>query len=263
MSARLSRKEIKRDDFASAVGRSVEYAEAHTRMILYAIGAGVLLAALVFGIRAFLVHRSAQANADLTAALKVYAAPVATAPPSPPKPQDKNQPIFPDEASRNARAKELLQGVRRDHRFTDAADVAGLYLAQIAANEGNLAEARRLWKEFVDHHKDSAPAAEARVNLYDLDRREGKAAELVGQLRGLLDDASSPLPKDIVLYQLGLTYDKLQRKQEAIDSYQRILDEFPQSGYRQEAQQKIAALDPTHAGAPVGNFTVGGPPPGL
>jgi tetratricopeptide (TPR) repeat protein len=262
MSARLSRKDIKRDDFATAVERSVEYAETHTRALLYALGAVILLAALVFGIRAFLAQRSAAASADLSYALEVYEAPIV---PTGAKPQDKEHPSFPDEAARRARAKQLLLEVRSKHGATDAADVAGLYLAQMAASEGKLDEARKLWSDFIDSHKDSAPAAEARLNLYDLDRRQGKAGDLVGQLRPLLDDSSSPLPKDVVLYQLGLTYDALQRKQEAIGSYQRIVDEFPQSPYRQEAQQKIAALDPARALNALGAGALGGGglPPGL
>jgi len=264
MSARLSRKEIKRDDFATAVERSVEYAETHTRMILYAVGAIVLLAALFFGVRAFLAQRAAAASADLSAALEVYEAPIV---PTGAKPQDKEHPNFPDEAARKARAKQLLEGVRSKHSGSDAADVAGLYLAQMAAAEGKLDQARKLWSDFIDSHKDSAPAAEARLNLYDLDRKQGKSEELVRTLRPLLEDSSAPLPKDVVLYQLGLTYDVLQRKQEAIGSYQRILDEFPQSPYRQEAQQKIATLDPARAlsglGAGAAGALGGGVPPGL
>jgi predicted negative regulator of RcsB-dependent stress response len=264
MNARLSRKDMKRDDFATAVERSVEYAESHTRMILYAIGAVVVLAALVFGVRAFLGQRSAAASADLGYALKVYQAPVVA---TGAKPQDKTEPSFPSEAARQARAKDLLEGVRAHHGHTDSADVAGLYLAQIAASTGKLDEARKLWSDFIDQHKDSAAAAEARLNLYDIERRQGKAEALVGRLTPMVDDSSSPLPKDVVLYELGLTYDKLQRKQEAIGAYQKIVDEFPQSGYRQEAQQKLVALDPSRAsmGAMSGMGAMGGPgaPPGL
>ncbi len=265
MSARLSRKDIKRDDFATAVERSVEYAESHTRMILYILGAIVVLGALAYGIRAFLGQRSAAASADLSRALDVYEAQIVPPGSTPAKPQDKEHPTFPDEASRRARAKQLFLEVRAKHGSTDAADVAGLYLAQIAVAEGKLEEAQKLWSEFVDSHKDTAPAAEARLNLYDLKRKQGKAEEVVGQLRPLLDDSSSPLPKDVVLYQLGLTYDALQRKQEAIGSYQRILDEFPQSPYRQEAQQKIATLDPSRALTGLGGAGgLGGSlPPGL
>lgn len=265
MTARLSRKDMKRDDFANAMERSVEYAEAHTRMILYAIGAVVVLAALVFGIRAIFAQKAAAASAELGYALKVYEAPIAA---TGAKPQDKEQPSFPDEASRRERARQLFEGVRAHHSSTASADIAGLYLAQIAASTGRLDEAGKLWREFIDSHKDSAAAAEARLNLYDLERRQGKAEELVRQLNPMVDDSSSPLPKDVVLYQLGLTYDKLQRKQEAISAYQKIVDEFPQSGYRQEAQQKLAALDPSRAAINAMGAMGGGPggpggPPGL
>jgi len=261
MNARLSRKDMKRDDFANAMERSVEYAEAHTRMILYAIGAVVVLAALVFGLRAIFAQKAAAASTELAYALKVYQAPVVA---TGAKPQDKEEPSFPDEAARRARAQQLFAGVRAHHSHTDSADIAGLYLAQIAASTGKLDDARKLWGEFIDQHKDSAPAAEARLNLYDIERRQGKAEELVGRLTPMLDDSSSPLPKDVVLYQLGLTYDKLQRKQEAIGAYQKIVDEFPQSGYRQEAQQKLAALDPSRAMNALGGMGgPGGPPPGL
>lgn len=52
----------------------------------------------------------------------------------------------------------------------------------------------------------------------------------------------------MILHELGTTLEQLHRPQEAIQSYQRILDEFPQSPYRTDAQQKVSALDPTRSG---------------
>jgi len=49
----------------------------------------------------------------------------------------------------------------------------------------------------------------------------------------------------VILHELGLTLEELKRPQEAIQSYQRILDEFPQSGYRSTAQERMSALDPS------------------
>ena len=65
----------------------------------------------------------------------------------------------------------------------------------------------------------------------------------------MLEKSDSPLPQDVILAELGMTFEQLHRTQEAIQSYQRIVDEFPQSPYRQEAQQKVSALDPTRAPA--------------
>jgi predicted negative regulator of RcsB-dependent stress response len=251
---RLTRKDIKRDEFTAVVGRSVEYAETHVRTLVYAVGGILLLVALAV---AFHYYRSSQqdkANGALAAALKVYQAPVTA---TGAKPTDADEPSFPTDEARRARAKELLAKVRKDYGSTDAGDVAGLYLAQIAADEGKTDEARKLWGDYADGHKGTMLGAEAQLNLLSLDRKQGKGEEVVKQLRSMLEKGESPLPQDMVLHELGGTLEQLQRPQEALQSYQRILDEFPQSPYRSDAQQRITAIDPTRAPA------AGGLPGGL
>jgi tetratricopeptide (TPR) repeat protein len=255
MNQRLTRKDIKRDDFTAAVGRSVEYAGSHVRSIAYAVGGVLLLIALVVAFQFYRSGRREKANDALAGAMKIYQAPVA---PTGAKPADPDQPSFPTDAARRARAKELLARVHQDYGSTDAGDVAGLYLAQIAADEGRLDEARKLWSDYAGDHQGTMLAAEARLNLLDLDRRQGKGEQVVQELRGMLEKGDAPLPQDMVLHELAATLEQLHRPQEAIQSYQRILDEFPQSPFRTEAQQKIAALDPTRA--PAGGSPLGGVP---
>jgi predicted negative regulator of RcsB-dependent stress response len=255
MNQRLTRKEIKRDDFAAAVGRSVEYAESHVRTLVYA-GVGVLLLVLLgVGIYYWRGHRQLDANQALAQAMKVHDAPITA---TGAKPNDPNEPSFATEAARRQRAKQVLEKVRDDYGSTDAADVAGVYLARIAADEGRLDEARALWQGFIDDHGDSMLASEARLNLIDLDRKQGKGEQVVQQLRAMLEKGDAPLPQDVILNELGKTLEQLHRPQEAVQSYQRIVDEFPQSPYRTEAQQKISALDPTRA--PAGGAPLGGLP---
>jgi predicted negative regulator of RcsB-dependent stress response len=244
--ARLTRKEIKRDEFRDAVGRSVEYAESHVRTILYAVGGVVLLAAVAAAVYLYSGSRRQGANEALAEAMKVYKASIVA---TGAKPNDPEAPSFPTEAARRARAKELLEEVRDDYGMTAAADVAGLYLAQIAADEGRLDEARELWSDFVDEHGDSMLGSEARLNLIDLDRKQGKGEQVVKDLQAMLEKSDAPLPQDVILNELGKTFEHLRRTQEAVQSYQRIVDEFPQSPYRQEAQQRIAVLDPSKAPA--------------
>lgn len=250
MSQRLSRKDMKRDEFANVVERSVEYAETHTRNLLMLLGAVVVVAAVAAGVYTFAAHRSAAAQEALNRAIKVYAAPVQA---TGAKPNDPDSPSFPDEASRTRRAVQLLDAVRDQYGHTQAAAVAGVYLGRIAAGQGRTAEARKLWSDYADGNKNSL-AAMVRLDLIELDRQQGKGEELVGRLRPMLDDSDPPLPKDAVLYQLGLTYEQLQRRPEAVGVYRQILDEFPQSAYRQEAQQKLASLDPSRAGSPLGGI---------
>lgn len=246
MNERLTRKEIKRDELADAVGRSVEFAGSHVRSIAYAVGGVLLIVLLAVGINFYRHHRQEQASQALAQATKVYQAPVAA---TGAKPADPDQPSFPTDEARRARAKELLQKVHDDYGSTAAGGVAGLYLAQMAADAGKLDDARKLWSDFADDHKGTMLAAEARLNLLALDRKQGKGEEVVKQLRTMLEKGDAPLPQDVILHELGLTLEQLHRPQEAIQSYQRILDEFPQSPLRSDAQQKVAALDPTRAPA--------------
>jgi tetratricopeptide (TPR) repeat protein len=255
MNQRLTRKEIKRDEFTAAVGRGVEYAESHVRLIGYAIGAAVLLALLAVGFYYVRNGRARDANDVLAQAVKVYNAPVAA---TGAKPNDPNEPSFANEAARRAKAKELLEKVRGDYGSTAAADVAGLYLAQIAADEGRLDEAREGWQDFVDDHGDHMLAGEARLNLINLDRKQGKAQQVAKELEGMLEQNNAVLPQDVVLFELAQTQEQLGRRQDAVGTYQRILDEFPQSPYGSEAQQKLGALDPSRAGA-----APAGLPPGM
>ena len=256
MNQRLTRKEIKRDEFADVVGRSVEYAGGHVKTIAYALGGLLLLIALGIGIYYWRVRQNEQANHALAEAMKIYQAPVAA---TGAKPDDPSQPSFATEEARRARAKTLLVKVHDDYGSTRAADVAGLYLAQIAADEGRLDEARKLWSDFTDSHKGNMLGAEARLNLIALDRKQGKGEAVVKELRAMLEKGDAPLPQDVILHELGLTLEELKRPQEAIQSYQRILDEFPQSPFRGDAQQKISALDPTRPPSP-GAPPVGGIP---
>jgi tetratricopeptide (TPR) repeat protein len=253
MNDRLTRKEIRRDEFADVVGKGMEYAETHTRAILYAVGAIALVTLLTGAVYLFLNHRTDKANEALGHALKAYAAPVDA---SAPKPDDPQAPSFATDAARKERSRQLLQGVRDDFGSTDAADVADLYLAEMDAENGKLADARKVWESFVKEHKGHMLAGQAQLNLLALDRKEGKAQEVVQKLRAMLEDAEPPLPQDVVLYELGDTLEQLGQKPEALLQYQRILDEYPQSPYHSEAQQKVAALDPTRS---VGMPMVGTP----
>jgi TolA-binding protein len=244
MSQRLERKDMKRDDLATAVERGVDFAESHTRQVL--ITAGVVVGLLLIGFLTYFYanHRSDAANEALSAAVRVYQAPVL---PSGAKPDDAKEPSFATEAARQAKAKKMLEDVRDTYHFTDASDVASIYIAELDAAAGKLDLARQLWSDFVKKHGDHVLAAQARIDLMELDRNQGKGQQVATQLREMLDQSDAPLPQDVILAQLATTLELLHRDQEAVQTYQRILDEFPQSPYRSSAQQKITALDPTRA----------------
>lgn len=256
--SQLNRRDMKRDELATAMGRGVEYAESHARTIIMAIGA-VLVAALLASL--WFMYRSNQAekaNVALAQAMKVYQAPID---PAAPKPDDPANPTFADEAARRTKAKGLFEKLHDDFGSSPAGDIAAVYLGQIALAEGQADRARELWNGFVEDHGDHLLANETRINLLRLDRSNGKAEEVEKTLTAMLDQADAPLPQDIILSELAATQEQLGKKGDAIQNYQRIVDEFPQSPYARDARQKIAELDPSRAGAGAG--FPGGLPPGM
>jgi tetratricopeptide (TPR) repeat protein len=244
-STHLTRKEIKRDEVAAAVGRSVDYAQSHGRTIGIVIGAALLVLLVLLGFWGFRASQRGKASVALGEALQLAGAPIQA---TGAKPDDPDAPSFATPEARRARAKKAFESVRESYRFSPAADVAAVYLGQIAAEEGKLDEARKLWEDYVEDHPDDMLAGNVKLNLIELDRRAGKTDAIIASLEKMLDASDGPLPKDAILYELAGAYEAAKRDTEAKKTYQRILDEYPQSGYHTLAQQKVGA----GAGSPLG-----------
>jgi len=237
MSDRLTRKEIKRDEFVEALERSASFMERNLRKLLIAV-AGVLVLALIGGgVYWWMQAQEDRANAALAEALEVDRAPVGEGA----EPETEGGPTFPDEAARRARAKELFTALHDDYGFTGAADVAEVYLAQIAVEEGEPDRARELWNRFVADHGDHVLAGQVRVNLIHLDRQEGHDQEVVAQLEPMLtaDPEDRELPGDVVLWELAQTYEEMDKGDEAEATYRRLTEEYPSSAYASQARQKL------------------------
>ena len=236
------REDLKRNELEEALGKGIHYAEDHKRMILYGVG-GVLGAALIAaGIFYWIGSRKDGANElvvkfespDMGGVklVKTYTFKTGA------NPADPLHPTFASEAARRARAKELFTELDAKYGSTTTGRVAKLYLAQIAVAENDKERAKQLWKAFLEAEPQGSLSAAARVNLFKLDREQGRGSELALELQKMLDLDSKPLPVDVILYQLALTYDALGKTDDARATYRRIVDEFPQSPYIADAQRE-------------------------
>lgn len=240
MSSRLTRKDIKRDEVLETIGGFVGFVTKHGKsIVLAAVGLIVLILALV-GYRVYAMGRAEEGSRALGRAQRVYEAPIDS---EAPEPDAAVAPSFADEAGRTARARELFESVASEFGGTDAGDIASAYLGSIAAAAGDLEGARERWSGFVDRQPDHLLSQEIRVNLMALDRRLGRGEDLVDELRAELASASSKLPEELLLNQLGLTLEELGRADEALDIYQRLVQDFPQSPYSRVASDRISELE--------------------
>lgn len=203
-----TREDLKRNELEEALGKGIHYAEDHKRLILYGVGAVVGIALVVTIVFLWLGGRKNGANELLAQALRADGAEVVA---TGANPADPSKPTFASEAARRARSKELFAELDAKYGSIATGRVAKLYLAQIAIAENDKERAKQLWKAFLDAEPEGALAAAARVNLYKLDREEGRGAALADELKKMLDQDVKPLPVDAILYQLALTYDALAR----------------------------------------------------
>ena len=230
-----TREDLKRNELEEALGKGIHYAEDHKRLILYGVGAVVGIALVVTIVFLWLGGRKNGANELLAQALRADGAEVVA---TGANPADPSKPTFATEAARRARSKELFSELDAKYGSLATGRVAKLYLAQIAIAENDKERAKQLWKAFLDAEPEGALAAAARVNLYKLDREEGRGAALADELKKMLDQDVKPLPADAILYQLALTYDALGKGDDARATWRRIVDEYPQSPYIADAQRE-------------------------
>ena len=268
--SRLTREEIRRDEVREAVFSASAWFAEHVRQILLGIAAVI---AVVVGVVVFLNYqdrREAEASFQLSEALKVYRAQIeepetdaiddlfGTPPDSAPGEDDgegddaqPEDPVaeedgedgglrFASEAERRVAARAALEAVRESHGSTASGRLASVYLGRIAAAEGDTGTARELWTEYLEAHGgDDALALSLQLNLYSLDRAEGRGEELAAELRGAVATESSTLPKDALLFELASTLEQLGDEEGAQETLRRIVDEYPDSGYAIRARQQL------------------------
>jgi len=240
MSERLSRKEIKHDiredEFRSFVAQVFEKIEEKPSLVIGTVVGIVAVTLLITGAFAFSKSRTEKANQNLAEALEIFQAPIveegeeAT-------PADSNAPTFKSLEERRVSAREALEKVSSGA----AGDVAELLRADLALEEGDRETARGIWESFVSSHGEHLLALSVRLNLIHLDRAEGQASSVAEELQQELDSTQKKLPEDVILYELALTREALGETEAALELYQRIVDEYPQSPYTGKARQMTTA----------------------
>jgi tetratricopeptide (TPR) repeat protein len=236
MNQRLTRKDMKRDEFVEALERSRSFVEANTRFLVLGAVALILVGLVAAGAWFWLAHERTVAGAALAEAVEAYGAPLGgDAGPA-------GGISFPDAAARRARAKELFTAIRDSHGLTAAADVAAVYLGQIAAEEGDVERAHELWSDFVADHEDHVLADQVRVNLLHLDLEQGRGQQVVADLEAMLSGPvdERPLPGDVVLYELARGYQELGQAEQAQATVRRLTEEYPTSPLAALAQRELA-----------------------
>lgn len=237
MSDRPTRKEMKQDRFVQDVGTAYGYANRNRRNILLGIAGVVALIAVFYGVSAYRSSQERKAHQLLSEAIAVMDASSGA-----PQVAAEGAPEFGSDEEKFAKAQPLLQTVVDKHSGTDAADVAELYLANIAAARGDVEGARGRLEGFVRSHPGHLLAGAAQLSLYEMRLQPQEVQSLISELEQKVAEEEPALPKDALLSLLARAWELQGDSAKARQAYERIISEFPDSTYTMDAQRRLATV---------------------
>jgi tetratricopeptide (TPR) repeat protein len=230
MSQKISRRDMKRNELAETVNKTVGYVAEHRRGATEAIAIAIGAAVLVGG---FFLYRAWQERASgraLSEALAILDAPVAGETPAAPGVKS-----YTTAAERRAEADKLLKKAAA-HGSTASGRAAAVILAAGGADKPE--QSLDAFEKAARQSRSEAAAA-AEIDAAKLLVAQGKATEAIERLKRAIDSPKSAAPRDALLFALGQVYEQTGSSADARATYQRLITDFPNSAYRSEARQKV------------------------
>ena len=230
MTQKISRRDLKRNDLADTMGKTVEYVTGHRRGVTEAIAIAVAVGVLVGGFLLYRAWLGRSAGKSLSEAIGVLETPLASDASAAGAPK-----TFASAAERLTEAEKLLQKAAA-HGSTRSGRAAQVILAANGADKPGQSievfeKAARLSK--------SESAAAAEIDAAKLLAAQGKTTEAIDRLKRAIESPASAAPKDALLFTLAGIYEQSGSPADARATYQRLITDYPNSPYRADARQKV------------------------
>jgi TolA-binding protein len=240
----IERHKLKENEFARTMVHAREVLDAQKRNITVTLTAVVVALAAFGGFMWWRQAKNSGANEMLASAIAVYDAPVvpiAAPAPGSPAPLPQAGTFTTEQEKLHAALPKFREAADRYPNSTPGL-VARYHLAGILAALGQYPEAEQRYQEVVNKGSGTIYARTARLGLADAQVAQGKYDNAIQIYTELSRDTTSQMPVDGVLMQLGRAYVRAGRKEEAARTFDRIVQEFPQSSYLSEAQRERDAV---------------------
>jgi predicted negative regulator of RcsB-dependent stress response len=223
MGRRITRKQLKQDEFVSIADTAIQWFVENWRPIVAGLVA-VCLAILLWWVSdRWSGSRADQASQMLQEAVNTY------------------EGSTPEQADPAAAEQQFQEVVERYGR-TQQADMARVYIARIRMGRGEIDEARNLLVQVTDRRRGDIIGRLATLDLVHLRIATGQGSEVAGELEAMAAGQDSSLPRDTALFELGELYSSEKKLDQARLYYRRLVEEFPESPYRFQAQQRLNEL---------------------
>ena len=244
---RSERHHLKENELVTSVARAKEIFEERKREI---IAGGIAIVAILGAVGGYFFWRSqvdTASRAMLSEALAIADAPVVppAAAPAPGSPAPSTPPpappagSYPTEQARLQAALGKFMAAADRYPSTTSGIAARYQAAATLAALGRNTEAIARYKEVIERAGTTVYGDTARLGLASAEAQAGQYDAAIAAYKELSARNDGKMPVDGVLMQLGRTYAMAGKPADALRTFQRIVDEFPQSGYAQAARREI------------------------
>lgn len=230
MTQKISRREMKRNDLAETVNKTVGYVSEHRKGATEAVAIAAVAAVLVIGFFAYRQWQERSAGKSLSEALAILGTPLASDPAVP-----AGSKTFASASERKAEADMLLRKAAA-HGSTASGRAAEVILA--AGGPDKPAQSLEVLEKAARQGRTEAAAA-AEIDAAKLLAAQGKTVEAIDRLKRAIESPKPPAPRDALLFTLGEIYEQSGAAADARATYQRLITDYPNSPYRSEARQKV------------------------
>jgi TolA-binding protein len=238
---RTERQHLKRNEVVTFTRQAREVIETRPREVTAVVAALVVIGAIAIGYYAWQQHVQGRAHDMLAQALIIESARVA--PPVAPGGTAVVAPgSYPSEQARSEAAIAKLKAVADAYPSTDAGLFARYQQAALLVSIGRAAEATPLYDDVIKRAGDGFYGQVSRLGLAEAHARTGQFDQAINGFKELAQRKDGPLPIDGILMHLGRAYLEAGKKADAQQTFNRLVEEYPNSPYTSEARQQLESV---------------------
>jgi predicted negative regulator of RcsB-dependent stress response len=186
--ARITRKELKTDKFALEVAHSFDFFEEHRTEVIRYGAAALAVAAIIVLLFLYRGHQNTVRQEALAKAIQVQEAPVGQGSPGAPI-------TFPTQDAKDKEAIKVFSDLASKYSGSDEGYIAEYYLGCIAADQGRLSDAEKLFGSVADS-AGKQYASLAKLSLGQVYFADGKADLGEKTLRSLMEKPTVFVSRD-------------------------------------------------------------------
>ncbi len=234
---RSERRRLKENELSHALSQATATLAERRRMMTMAGAAVVLVVLAAGGFWAWRTRANTRSQVMLADALAVVQSPV-----DPPRPDASGKIVqvagtYPTVNARAEAALAMFQQVADAYPSTRAGLAARYYAAAALSILGRYGEAAARYQEVVDRAgRTSFYGRMAQLGAVEAKIQAKQYDQAISEAQALANANDDNLPRDAVLMELGRAYAAAGKKAEAKETFDKVVAEFPDSAFVEEAK---------------------------